>query len=110
MNRRTSFADRDSAAGNPARDPPQPPQRLQALTARELEVLNVLSTGASTKAIADRLQITLPTVKRHLTNLYRKLRVTNRVQATRCYLLAEHDSSTPATSEATATRQTTPRR
>jgi DNA-binding CsgD family transcriptional regulator len=100
MNRRTNRrADGGSPTQDPARDEPEPAARLQALTARELEVLGLLSTGASAKAIADRLGITRPTVKRHLTNLYRKLGVTNRVEAARCYLLAELDPSAPDSSE-----------
>ena len=71
--------------------PDETAAHLRGLTARELEVLALLSTGASAQAIADQLAITRPTVKRHLHNLYRKLGATNRVQATRCYLLAQSE-------------------
>jgi DNA-binding CsgD family transcriptional regulator len=81
--------------GRAAAEEPQPGGRLATLTAREREVLGLLSSGASTKAIADQLGITPWTVKRHLTNLYRKLSATNRVDAVRCYLLAEHDAPDP---------------
>jgi DNA-binding CsgD family transcriptional regulator len=64
---------------------------LRSLTARELEVLALLSTGASTQSIADQLHITTSTVKRHLTNLYRKLGAANRVAAVREYLLVALD-------------------
>jgi DNA-binding CsgD family transcriptional regulator len=57
------------------------PEDLAALTAREREVLSRLATGARTRAIASELGIAEPTVKRHLTNIYRKLGVSNRVEA-----------------------------
>jgi DNA-binding CsgD family transcriptional regulator len=65
------------------------PGSLSALTPRELEVLALLSGGASTKSIAAQLGISPSTVKRHLTNLYRKLAAANRVDAVREYLLAD---------------------
>jgi DNA-binding CsgD family transcriptional regulator len=68
----------DTAARSPA--PAEP------LTARELEVLGVLSTGATSLEIAARLGIGLATVKTHLHHAYRKIGVTNRVAATRYYL------------------------
>jgi DNA-binding CsgD family transcriptional regulator len=73
----------------------RPGGRLAALTPRELEVLALLSTGASTKEISHQLEITPSTVKRHLTNLYRKLGATNRIDAVRCYLLAELGGADP---------------
>jgi two-component system nitrate/nitrite response regulator NarL len=70
--------------------PPSSPRRsgaargaagLATLTPREREVLARLATGARTRAIATDLGIAEPTVKRHLTNIYRKLGVSNRVEA-----------------------------
>jgi LuxR family maltose regulon positive regulatory protein len=40
-----------------------------------------LARGASNQEIAERLVITIDTVKRHVTHIYSKLEVTNRVQA-----------------------------
>jgi DNA-binding CsgD family transcriptional regulator len=57
-----------------------------ALTPRERDVLERLATGARTREIARQLEISEPTVKRHLTNLYRKLGVTNRVEAVAWHL------------------------
>ena len=57
------------------------PGLVEALSARELEVLALLATGKSNRAIAEELVITLDTVKRHVTNLFNKLGVANRVQA-----------------------------
>lgn len=60
--------------------------RLSTLTPRELEVLRLVTRGERTAQIAQQLGITEPTVKRHLTNLYRRLDVTNRVQAATYYV------------------------
>jgi DNA-binding CsgD family transcriptional regulator len=57
------------------------PSRLDVLTAREREVLDVLATGATNKAIAERLYISEKTVSVHVTNLLAKLGVTNRTEA-----------------------------
>ena len=54
------------------------PNRLSALTAREREVLDVLATGATNRAIAERLFISEKTVSVHVSNLIRKLGMTNR--------------------------------
>jgi DNA-binding NarL/FixJ family response regulator len=59
---------------------PANPQQA-ALTARELEILLLVASGASNARIATRLWVTEQTVKFHLSNVYRKLGVTNRTQA-----------------------------
>jgi ATP/maltotriose-dependent transcriptional regulator MalT len=51
------------------------------LTSRELEVLQLLSTGMTNQDIAGRLVITEGTVKRHTHNIFAKLGVQNRTQA-----------------------------
>lgn len=51
------------------------------LSARESEVVYLLSLGATNANIAERLHIAPGTVKKHLDNIYRKLGVTGRVQA-----------------------------
>jgi len=43
------------------------------LSSREFEVFEYLSSGLSSKSIAKKLSVTLPTVKFHLKNIYRKL-------------------------------------
>jgi LuxR family maltose regulon positive regulatory protein len=54
---------------------------IQPLSAREIEALKFLARGVSNKAIADALFISLETVKRHLSTIYRKLDVKNRHEA-----------------------------
>jgi DNA-binding NarL/FixJ family response regulator len=51
------------------------------LTARELEILRWVAAGESNSAIARQLFVTEQTVKFHLSNIYRKLGVANRTQA-----------------------------
>jgi DNA-binding CsgD family transcriptional regulator/tetratricopeptide (TPR) repeat protein len=55
---------------------------LDALTARELEVLTVLAGGLTNREIADRLFISEKTVGVHVGRIYHKLGVRGRVQAT----------------------------
>lgn len=52
------------------------------LTARELEVLQLVASGATNGDVARQLWVTEQTVKFHLRNIYRKLDVANRTQAT----------------------------
>lgn len=52
-----------------------------ALSPRELEILQALSTGASNKQIAQRLFISEATVKTHLIHVYQKLGVETRTAA-----------------------------
>lgn len=53
------------------------------LTGREVEILRLVAEGRTNKEIAGTLWVTLNTVKFHLSNIYEKLNVTNRAQATR---------------------------
>jgi DNA-binding NarL/FixJ family response regulator len=55
--------------------------RQNPLSARESEVLALVSMGFSNAEIAARLYITEGTVKRHLTNIYIKLEVRSRMNA-----------------------------
>jgi DNA-binding NarL/FixJ family response regulator len=51
------------------------------ITDRELEVLELLAEGCSNQQIADRLYISIHTVKSHVSNLLSKLEVNRRTQA-----------------------------
>jgi DNA-binding NarL/FixJ family response regulator len=53
------------------------------LTSREQEILMAVGRGRSNKVISAELRVTEQTVKFHLTNIYRKLRLTNRTEAAR---------------------------
>ena len=57
------------------------PDPLDALSAREREVLALLVEGMPNKLIARRLEISEKTVKAHLTRIFRVLDVTDRTQA-----------------------------
>lgn len=61
------------------------------LTERELEVLQLLTKGHSTKVIADKLNIAFNTVRSHLKNIYAKLHVNCGKEAI-AKVLAEHIS------------------
>lgn len=66
----------------PHRGVDEPPGILpEPLSDREMEVLRLLVKGASNQEIADTLIIALPTVKRHISNIYAKLGVASRTQA-----------------------------
>ncbi len=51
------------------------------ISPRELEVLELMAQGCSNQEIADRLFISLPTVKSHSSSLFGKLDVSRRTQA-----------------------------
>ena len=53
----------------------------EALSAREIELLRAVQTGASNKEIAQQLFISQATVKTHLIHIYSKLGVDNRTAA-----------------------------
>lgn len=55
---------------------------LPQVTQREREILLKLSAGASNQEIADHLNISPHTVKTHIYNCYKKIGVSNRLQAT----------------------------
>jgi DNA-binding CsgD family transcriptional regulator len=61
---------------------PEQPPTAGGLTARELEVLRLVATGASNREVADTLVISEKTVARHLANIYAKLDLPSRSAAT----------------------------
>ena len=66
------------------------------LTPRELEVLQMVAAGASNLRIARALWVAEQTVKYHLSNVYRKLGVANRTQASHYAHVNGLFDSTPA--------------
>lgn len=67
---------------NGTRDGVSPP-----LTPRELEILRLLAEGRSNAQLAKVLWVTEQTIKFHLSNIYRKLGVSNRTEASRWGLI-----------------------
>jgi DNA-binding CsgD family transcriptional regulator len=63
-----------------------PGRRLASLTARELEVLNLMAEGASNAAIGQALVISQATVKSHVRHILRKLGAANRTEAVSLFL------------------------
>jgi len=55
--------------------------KIESLTKRELEVLKNLSYGMYNKEIAEKLDISERTVKNHISNIFKKIEVTDRTQA-----------------------------
>jgi RNA polymerase sigma factor (sigma-70 family) len=54
---------------------------IHIITSREKEVLQLLSIGLSYEKIAQRMNVSHETIKKHLKNIYRKLKVTNKIEA-----------------------------
>jgi len=76
VNALQAFLERDrSGTKDPACMPP-----ADSLTEREKEVLGLIAAGLSNKEIAERLEMTVNTVKTHIKNIYSKLQVNRRVQ------------------------------
>jgi LuxR family maltose regulon positive regulatory protein len=61
--------------------PPSAQLLIEPLTSRELEILKLIESGCTNQDIADRLVISMPTVKRHISNIYAKLGAKTRTQA-----------------------------
>jgi LuxR family maltose regulon positive regulatory protein len=66
---------------DPGQDPSAPQSLVEPLSLRELEVLKLIEAGNSNQEIAGILFISIPTVKRHISNIYAKLGVKSRTQA-----------------------------
>ena len=72
---------------------PRSPQPVRAhvnaklLTKREMEILRLTAEGHSNSELAKMLWVTEQTVKFHLSNIYRKLDVSNRTEASRWALM-----------------------
>jgi len=77
-------------------DPGQRAARDAGLTDRELVIVRAVARGLSNEAIAKELWVAEQTVKFHLTNIYRKLGVSNRTEAARYAFeqgLVDHDAA-----------------
>jgi LuxR family maltose regulon positive regulatory protein len=74
----------DSPAPTRHSRPPtvQPGTLIEPLSERELELLRLIAAGMTNRAIADELMVSVNTVKTHARNIYGKLGVRNRTEAT----------------------------
>jgi DNA-binding NarL/FixJ family response regulator len=61
-------------------------KEVEALTQREKEILNLLAKGQLNKEVANHLEISIGTVRKHIQNIYEKLHVNTRVEAINLYL------------------------
>ena len=59
---------------------PQAPIRRFGLTPREFDVLRLVVEGSSNRSIAQRLAVGEDTVKHHLTSIFDKIGVSNRLE------------------------------
>ena len=85
------------ARGTGAGAPAAAPAAGAGLSDRELDILRLVAEGLSNADIASRLFVTGQTVKFHLSNIYRKLGVANRTEATRfAYRNGLVDASEPS--------------
>jgi two-component system nitrate/nitrite response regulator NarL len=83
---RQSFDHSVFMAGSQAAPPAEkaePAADTRGLTRRELEILRLVAEGHSNAELAKMLWVTEQTVKFHLSNIYRKLDVSNRTEASR---------------------------
>lgn len=76
-----------------------PANKTADLTAREIEVLKLLAQGMTNQKIADTLNITMNTVKAHLSSIMNKLQLENRTQAAIYASKNLADYETPETNE-----------
>ncbi len=72
-----------SAIGLPEKTAQEDAVKAAGLTERETTILRALARGLSNEAIGKELWVAEQTVKFHLTNIYRKLGVSNRTEAAR---------------------------
>jgi DNA-binding NarL/FixJ family response regulator len=59
----------------------EPQANASKLTERELEILTLIAKGITYNQIADNLSISNQTVKKHVSNIFHKLQVNNKVEA-----------------------------
>jgi DNA-binding NarL/FixJ family response regulator len=81
------------ATGERAR--PRETGAVQALTPQEARIAGLVADASSTPEIAAQLFISPRTVEYHLHKIYRKLRVSSRIELARALLAGEHGYDPP---------------
>ncbi len=76
-----SLFDVQFTSSRTARDAPARGSLVEPLTPREREVLQLICAGHSNQVIAEKLVVTVATVKKHAGNILGKLGVSSRAQA-----------------------------
>jgi DNA-binding NarL/FixJ family response regulator len=71
--------------------------RLEELTKRELEILEMASEGMRNRAIASQLNISYHTTMKHMSNIISKLHVNNRTEASMLFLRSRNQLLPPGT-------------
>lgn len=98
--RYSAYPTEEQPGATPTTTATTPTNAFTPLSPREMEILELVTRGASNKEIAHRLTISQQTVKNHMTAVLRKLRVDDRTQAA-VYALRHGwvrlDSATPST-------------
>jgi len=77
------FASNGEHGATSAIETTSPEDNAVCLTKREIEILRLAAEGHSNSQLARMLWVTEQTVKFHLSNIYRKLDVSNRTEASR---------------------------
>lgn len=60
-------------------------QLHEVLTSREIDIVNGIIEGLSYKLVADKLQISIDTVRKHIKNIYKKLHINSKSQLVQQY-------------------------
>lgn len=71
------------------------------LSKREIEVLGLMAQGKNNKEIATQLFLSERTIKNHVSNIYKKFGLNNRIKVIRFYLtFLDSSLETPAAAQA----------
>jgi DNA-binding NarL/FixJ family response regulator len=57
----------------------------EVLTSREIDIVNGIIEGLSYKLVADKLNISIDTVRKHIKNIYKKLHINSKSQLLQQY-------------------------
>jgi len=66
--------------------------KTATLSKRQIEVLTLITLGKSNQMIADELVLSIPTIKMHVSAIFKKLSVKNRTEAVSKYAALKHNN------------------